>query len=184
MKKQIIISIGLLAMILTPMAQYAQCEKVASSCSAELFGFLEDGQYYGAEIAEGGLLEINMTFFAGYTYRLVACMGDDADGQIDYVMTDSRNRRIFSNEHLPDGKGWDFKVKATDTYTINARISGQETGCVVFEVGYKDDEEEDDYEELLSFGNSVTQSDADLDAWKQIDKDFNLDDLDAMDFDE
>lgn len=180
--KTLLFGISFAVIALAPATLAAQCGNLAESCSSELIDYLDDGQYFGAEVVEGELVEVNLTFFAGYTYRIVACTPDESNAQVDYVMTDGRNRQIFSNEKLPDGKGWDFVAKATDTYTISARISGESKACVVFEVGYKEIEDAEEDDEILE-ASTKSFDDSDLEVWKGIDKDFNLDDLDNIEID-
>lgn len=177
MKIKMLCSIVILGMALSTQIS-AQCTQTASDCSAELIDYLSDGQYYGATIGEGETAILKITLFGGYTYRLVACTETESLSQIEYSLFDGRKRKVFSNEHLPDGKGWDFKVGGTDLYTIEANLSDGE-GCVVFEVGYKEDEDFDVSAELLQ----DDYDDSDLNAWEQIDEDFSLDDLDEMDLD-
>jgi hypothetical protein len=128
--------LALCAWIAFPAALSAQCDQVAESCAIELTDFLSDGQYYRAQVIEGETATLKVTFYEGFTYRIVGCT--DAKGaKIKYSLHDGSNAQVFSNNNVPDGTGWDFEVGSTDEFTIRATL-GKGAGCIVFSIGYDD----------------------------------------------
>lgn len=149
---------GLLLCVGMPVALSAQCDEVAEACAVELADFLTDGQYYRAQVVDGETATLKVTFYEGFTYRVVAC-SDVKGAKVRYTLYDGSNAPVFSNGSVPDGTGWDFQVGATDEFTIKATLS-KGMGCIVFSVGYDDTiflddealEDEDDpfYDDELS----------------------------------
>lgn len=117
---------------------HAQCDEAAATCELELLDYLTDGQYYRVQVVEGEEATLKLTFFEGFRYRIVACT--EANGaKIKYEMFDGSMAKVFSNEDVPDGTGWDFEIGATDEFTIKASLASGELGCIIFEVGYDDE---------------------------------------------
>jgi hypothetical protein len=129
---------GLLLLMLAPVAVQAQCDMAAQTCEVDLLDYLSDGQYYRVQVVDEESATLKITLFQGFRYRLVACT-EASGAKINYEMFDGANNKVFSNEGVPDGTGWDFEIGATDEFTIKANLKGADLGCIVFEVGYDDE---------------------------------------------
>lgn len=129
---------GLLLLLLAPVVTQAQCDQAAQACEVDLLDYLSDGQYYRVQVVDGEAATLKITLFQGFRYRLVACT-EASGAKINYEMFDGVNNKVFSNEGVPDGTGWDFEIGSTDEFTIKANLTGAELGCIVFEVGYDDE---------------------------------------------
>lgn len=130
---------GLLMMLLlAPSVVRAQCDQAARTCEIDLLDYLSDGQYYRVQVVDGETATLKLTLFQGFRYRIVACT-EASGAKINYEMYDGMNQKVFSNEGVPDGTGWDFEIGATDEFTIKAKLDNAELGCIVFDVGYDDE---------------------------------------------
>jgi hypothetical protein len=128
----------LLLLLLAPGVSRAQCDQAARTCEVDLLEYLSDGQYYRVQVVDGESATLKLTLFQGFRYRIVACT--EVNGaKINYEMYDGYNNKVFSNEGVPDGTGWDFDIGATDEYVIKAKLNNAELGCIVFDVGYDDE---------------------------------------------
>lgn len=155
-------AIALLALL--PFFATAQCDKVADACSVELLDFLTDGQYYRAQVIDGEEAQLKVTFFEGFTYRVVACT-DNTGSKINYKLYDGSGQMVFDNGDVPDGTGWDFEIGATDEFTIKASLS-EGMGCIIFEIGYDDEmflDENDWVEEEDPFFEDELEDELDYD---------------------
>ncbi|MEM6272630.1 MAG: hypothetical protein AAF998_24675 [Bacteroidota bacterium] len=137
----------LLMLLLAPVTAQAQCDQAAQKCEVALVDYLTDGQYYRVQLVEGESATLKLTLFQGFRYRIAACT--EAEGaKVLYEMFDGSGTKVYSNEDIDNGTGWDFEIGATDEFTIEAKLSGAELGCVVFNIGY-DEEMFFDFEEFV-----------------------------------
>lgn len=115
---------------------YAQCDAVAAKIDPLLKGYLTNGQYYRSELDSGQVSSLKTTFYAGMTYRITTGTNSDEQGKVRYQIFDSNNNLLFDSKDVKDPDYWDFKIGATDTYTIKATLTDG-FGCCVIKVGYK-----------------------------------------------
>lgn len=120
-----------------------QCDEAADSCSALLFPFSSDGQYYRAQLFPGETARLKITFYEGIVYRLVPCGVSRAGDPLIITLYDRQGNKLFTNEGRTGESAFDFAFGATSDYTVVARFK-KGAGCAAILVGFQDAEEEED----------------------------------------
>ena len=136
----LLLALGLLA---APAARAQQCDEAADSCSAQLFPFSSDGQYYRAQLFPGETARLRITFYAGIIYRLVPCGVSRTGDPLLITLYDRQGNKLFTNEGRMGEGAFDFSFGATSDYTVVARFK-KGAGCAAILVGFQDAEEEEE----------------------------------------
>jgi hypothetical protein len=139
-----ICSLALLATLLavaTP--ALAQCDEKADSCSAELFPFNSDGNYFRAQLFPGESAKLRITMYEGMVYRVIPCSGSKTGERLVFDLYDKKGNLLYSNlTAKPTETHWDFSFGATSEYTMVARYK-KGGGCASIIVGYQEDDQDD-----------------------------------------
>lgn len=118
----------------------AQDAKIVQNCQQKLpFPYISDGQIYRALINKSEIAEFHVTFYAKFTYRVVACSGI-ADGNLIFTIYDKHRNELFSNRIYKNTAYWDFQFTSTVDCIIEAQIDNNATidsGFAYFLIGYK-----------------------------------------------
>ena len=133
----------LTVLALAPAVSSAQCDKIAESCSSELFPYQSDGQYYRTQIMAGEEAELKVMFYKGLFYRIIPCSGSDNKEKLHFKIIDMKGNVVFSNEKQPEVSYWDFSFGASGEYKVIAKYPTG-SGCAAFVIGYDADKWEDD----------------------------------------
>jgi hypothetical protein len=118
-----------------------QCDTIANLCNRHIVpAFISDGQQYRSLLLNSEeYSEFNTTFFGETTYRIAACSGTN-DGNLIFTIYDQDRNMLFTNKKTKNAPYWDFKVKATLSAIIEAKLDpakNQGSGCAVILIGFK-----------------------------------------------
>lgn len=136
MKLRVVILSALLGFTFSTMAQ---CDDVAKWCTSNLTSeYISDGQTYRALLYNDQVAEFQLTLFAGTTYRVAACSGDENSNLVFRIFDQERNE-LFSNSDFSNAPYWDFVVDSTIDCTLEAQLdlNKKESGCAVVVIGFK-----------------------------------------------
>lgn len=139
MKRTSFIASLALAGLLHTQEGQAQCDTIAALCERHLTtAYIPDGQFHRALLREDEVAEFDITFFAGSTYRMVACSGL-TDGNLIFTVLDKDRNVLFTNEEYNNDPYWDLVVAGTVDATVEARLDQSKlgSGCAVLLVGIK-----------------------------------------------
>ena len=126
-------------MLLTGLRAAAQCDTIATLCSAHITqAYIPDGQFYRALLYEDELAEFSLTLFGGTTYRVAGCSGL-SDGNLVFSVYDQERNLLFSNKEQGMEPYWDLAVANTLDVTIEAQLDPSKagSGCAVMLIGFK-----------------------------------------------
>ena len=126
-------------LLFAPKQTYAQCDEVADSCSAELFPFNSDGQYYRAQLFAGETAKVRITLYDGMVYRIMPCGRSKTGERLDFTLYDKKGNKLFSTEDVKAKEPYyDFSFGATTEYLIVAKFKSGD-GCAAILVGYQEE---------------------------------------------
>jgi hypothetical protein len=123
----------------------AQCKATAKKCLPELAPFVYSGQLNSTVLFEGESAELITTFTAGQVYRILTC-SQKYSGSLRFKIFDSKRNMVFNNADYNLARSWDFKVGATEDYTIVISVppsnqlkvaDASANGCVAVLIGFK-----------------------------------------------
>ncbi len=99
--------------------------------------FIVSGQPFKAFITGDEVAEFHTTFFAGSTYRIVACSAQKKD--IIFSVYDNKRNLLFTNETYEDAPFWDFKVEGSLECIVEAKLDSKKStsGIAMLLVGFK-----------------------------------------------
>ena len=119
----------------------AQCRTFTKkNCLPALDGYVQNENYNSAVLIPGDEAELELTFLAGFDYRVAVC-AHPVLGAVEFEVLDEQNIRVWSNsegaDHLDlrveNAQRLKFKVRVPDT---DAAILHE--GCVSILLGSKD----------------------------------------------
>jgi hypothetical protein len=143
MKSKYIFFILTLLLSIGASQAYSQCDEKSDSCSAELFPFNSDGNYFRAQLFPGESAKLRITMYAGMVYRIIPCSGSKTGEKLIFDLFDKKGNLLFSSA---DAKGntthFDFSFGATSEYLVVARYK-KGGGCASIIVGYQEEDEND-----------------------------------------
>ncbi len=141
-----ILAFATVCLIAIPNKIYAQCDEVADSCSAELFPFNSDGQYYRAQLFAGETAKVRITLYDGMIYRIMPCGRSKTGERLDFTLYDKKGNKLFSTEDVKVKEAfYDFSFGATTEYLIVAKFKSGD-GCAAVLVGYQEEGKADEVE--------------------------------------
>ncbi len=136
----------LLAFI-APFAANAQCGRFTKKkCLPMLDEYLPNENFNSAVFMPGDEAEINMTFFAGQSYRLYVC-SEPILGDVQYKVLDLNDNVVFDSS-ASEAETFDFEVDNTVKMKVQITVPETESthnltpqGCTTILLGYKDNSE-------------------------------------------
>jgi len=99
--------------------------------------YIVSGQPFKAFITGDEVAEFHTTFFAGSTYRIVACSAKNKD--IIFSIYDNKRNLLFTNETVENAPYWDFKVEGSIECIVEAKLDSEKatSGIAMLLVGFK-----------------------------------------------
>jgi hypothetical protein len=116
----------------------SQEEILISKCYESIKSpFIVSGQPFKAFITEDEVAEFHTTFFAGSTYRIVACSPQEQN--VIFSVYDKERNLLFSNETVDNAPFWDFKVEGSLECIVEAKLNKEKStsGIALLLVGFK-----------------------------------------------
>lgn len=125
----------------------AQCKSFTKKyCLPALKPYTYNGQLNSAELAEGDVAELLLTFHKDQKYRVSVCH-QDMLGNVQFKIFDTKKNLLFDQSENTEKNFWDFISKSTQQLIIQVTIPVEEpkneilkTGCVTILVGFLDEE--------------------------------------------
>lgn len=125
----------------------AQCKRFTKrNCLPSLDAYQHNGQLTTAMFSPGENADIEMTFNAGKTYRILAC-SQETIGNAELQVLDKTRKVLYTSKDGEQNPYWDFKVANTQQLIIHIKIPEMEktnqktdimpNGCVSLLVGFK-----------------------------------------------
>lgn len=139
MKKKF--SLYLVALTLTfmiPLTTNSQEETIANSCKDYFKApFIASGHPFKALLTGNEIAEFHTSFFAGTTYRVVACPA--GENNIIFSVYDKDRNLIFSNKNHDLSPFWDFNVMGSLDCIVEAQLDPTKStsGMAMIMVGFK-----------------------------------------------
>ena len=139
-----IFKLSLLLAFLIPLGANAQCKGYAKrQCRPNLAPYIHDGKMNFAQLFPGDKAEVELTFYARQSYRLLVC-GDDVLGNVQFKVYDTDKNVLFDSEKS-DKNYLDFKTASTQKLIIEVIVPEGEgnnhgmefMGCVAIMTGLK-----------------------------------------------
>lgn len=123
---------------------FSQKRFVKNKCLPVLKPFVYNGQLNSANLAEGDVAELMLTFYAGQDYRLLIC-SQEVLGNVEFKLFDTNKNLIFSNRDHDYINYWDFTSNTTQQLIVRVKVpkledSGEikQSGYVSILVGFKE----------------------------------------------
>ncbi len=116
----------------------SQEEALLNNCTENIKSpFIVSGQPFKAFITEDEVAEFHTTFFAGSTYRIVACSSKEQN--IIFSVYDKERNLLFTNESFDNAAYWDFKVEGSLECIVEAKLDHEKStsGIALLLVGFK-----------------------------------------------
>ncbi len=120
----------------------SQEEVLLNKCTDSIKSpFIVSGQPFKAFITEDEIAEFHTTFFAGSTYRIVACSPQDQN--IIFSVYDNERNLLFTNETVDNAPFWDFRVEGSLECIVEAKLDKEKStsGIALLLVGFKSSKE-------------------------------------------
>jgi len=117
---------------------YSQEDALVNKCAESIKSpFIISGQPFKALITDNEVAEFHTTFFAGSTYRIVACSPQDQN--IIFSVYDKEHNLLFSNESVENAPYWDFKAEGSLECIVEAKLDKEKStsGIALLLVGFK-----------------------------------------------
>ncbi len=105
--------------------------------------YIVSGQPFKAFITGDEVAEFHTTFFAGSTYRIVACSVKEKN--IIFSVYDNKRNLLFTNETYENAPFWDFKVEGSLECIVEAKLDSNKStsGMAMLLVGFKSSRQDD-----------------------------------------
>lgn len=123
---------------------FSQKRFVKNKCLPVLKPYVYNGQLNSANLAEGDVAELMLTFYAGQDYRLLIC-SQEVLGNVEFKLFDTNKNLIFSNRDHDYINYWDFTSNTTQQLIVRVKVpkledSGEikQSGYVSILVGFKE----------------------------------------------
>ncbi len=122
---------------------YSQKRFVRNKCLPVLKPYVYNGQLNSANLAEGDIAELLLTFYAGQDYRILVC-SQEVLGNVEFKLFDTNKNLIFSNKDHDYINYWDFTSNTTQQLIVRVKVPKQEdseikqSGYVSILVGFKE----------------------------------------------
>ncbi len=116
----------------------SQEEALLNNCTNNLKSpYIVSGQPFKAFITGDEVAEFHTTFFAGSTYRIVACSTKQKN--IIFSVYDNKRNLLFTNKTVENAPYWDFKVEGSLECIVEAKLGSKEetSGIAMLLVGFK-----------------------------------------------
>jgi len=120
----------------------SQEEILINKCTENIKApFIVSGQPFKAFITEDEVAEFHTTFFAGSTYRIVACSSQQQN--IIFSVYDKERNLLFTNESVDNAPFWDFKVEGSLECIVEAKLDKEKStsGIALLLVGFKSNQQ-------------------------------------------
>jgi hypothetical protein len=121
----------------------SQEDALLNSCTHSInTPFIVSGQPFKAFLTGDEVAEFHTTFFAGSTYRIVACSTNNSN--IIFSVYDKKRNLIFTNENVDNASYWDFKVEGAVECIVEARLDNTKatSGIAMLLVGFKGNDQD------------------------------------------
>ncbi len=142
--KNIIILAFTLILAARPFYGLSQCKSFTKDvCIPKLNPYIYNGQLNSAQLNEGDVAELMLTFYSNQDYRIAVC-GQNNLGKIQFNLLDVQRNLIFSNKDHNFSDTWDFTSNSSQQLIIEiivpegANPEKIESGCVSILVGFLD----------------------------------------------
>ena len=123
---------------------YSQKRFVKTKCLPVLKPYVYNGQLNSANLAEGDVAELLLTFYGGQDYRILVC-SQEILGNVEFKLFDTNKNLIFSNKDHDYINFWDFTSNTTQQLIVRVKVPKQEveseiplSGYVSILVGFKE----------------------------------------------
>ena len=137
-KKFSLIIAALILTFIIPLTINSQEENIAKACRDYFkVPYIASGQPFKALLTGNEVAEFHTSFFAGTTYRIVAC--PSGENNIIFSIYDKDRNLIFSNKHHDLSPYWDFNVMGSLDCIVGAQLDSTKStsGIVMIMVGFK-----------------------------------------------
>lgn len=137
--------VGVTLFMLGNVVLNAQCKGFTKKqCLPKLAPYTHNGQLTSAVFMPGESAEIEMTFNAGKSYRLIVA-SQEVIGNATFKVLDQTNKVIYQDTSSANMLSWDFSMKNTQPLIIQITVPPMETsnkivpsGCVSLLIGFKE----------------------------------------------
>jgi len=128
-----------------PTETQAQCKSFTKkTCIPNLDPYIYNGQFNSAQLSEGDVAELLLTFYADQEYRVSICNQANL-GKVQFQIYDTEKNLLYDNADNDYVSMWDFKSNSTQQLIVRVTIPQEEnrsgivqTGCVSILVGFKE----------------------------------------------
>lgn len=128
-----------------PTEAQAQCKSFTKKiCIPNLDPFIYNGQLNSAQLSEGDIAELLLTFYGGQEYRVSVC-SHEILGSVQFQIYDTERNLLYDNADNEFVPLWDFKSNSTQQLVVRVTIPKEEnrsgvvqTACVSILVGFKE----------------------------------------------
>ncbi len=114
---------------------YSQKRFVKNKCLPVLKPFVYNGQLNSANLAEGDIAELLLTFYGGQDYRILVC-SQEVLGNVEFKLFDTNKNLIFSNKDHDYINYWDFTSNTTQQLVVRVKVPKQEDSGDIKQSGY------------------------------------------------
>jgi len=114
---------------------YSQKRFVKTKCLPVLKPFVYNGQLNSANLAEGDIAELLLTFYGGQDYRILVC-SQEVLGNVEFKLFDTNKNLIFSNKDHDYINYWDFTSNTTQQLVVRVKVPKQEDSGDIKQSGY------------------------------------------------
>ncbi|RLD49549.1 MAG: hypothetical protein DRI94_11025, partial [Bacteroidetes bacterium] len=114
---------------------YSQKRFVKNKCLPVLKPFVYNGQLNSANLAEGDIAELLLTFCGGQNYRILIC-SPEVLGNVEFKLFDTNKNLIFSNKDHDYINYWDFTSNTTQQLVVRVKVPKQEDSGDIKQSGY------------------------------------------------
>ncbi|MCF6366809.1 MAG: hypothetical protein L3J35_11465 [Bacteroidales bacterium] len=119
---------------------FAQLDSVMNDCEKYLTDeYISDGQQYISLLTSEQTAEFNVLFYAGNTYRIISCGGNNKD--LIFIIYDKDRNEIFNNSDYDNTAYWDIQFESTIKCFIEAKLAPgyENSGFAVLLIGLKNE---------------------------------------------
>lgn len=125
----------------------AQCKRFTKKyCLPTLTPYTHNGKLISSTFFPGEKADLELTFNAGKSYRILVC-SQDLIGQVKFIVMDKTRKILYKSKEGETNPYWDFKMATTQDLIIQVDIPAQEKsnqknnimpkGCVSIMIGFK-----------------------------------------------
>lgn len=130
--------------LILPFQSNSQCKSFTKDvCIPKLSPYIYNGQLNSAQLNEGDVAELMLTFYSNQDYRIIVCAQENL-GKVQFNLLDSQRKLIFSNKDHDFASSWDFTSTTSQQLIIEIIVpegnnpESVEIGCVSILVGFMD----------------------------------------------